>query len=67
MRSIGMAPDGAVRVGAGADQVLPPRLPIDPPPPGRAIDGEMDTRTRSAAARAELRREKANSGGLLRN
>jgi hypothetical protein len=54
LRCIGWAVDGAVRVVGGADQVMLPRLPMEPPLPARA-SASPGTRARLRAATAASR------------
>ena len=54
-RCIGAAVPGAVRVDGGGENVKPPRLPIELPPPSRA-SATAGARAREAAATAARRR-----------
>jgi len=52
LRCIGWAAVGAVRVVGGADHVMLPRLPIEPPPPARASANPGASARLSAATAA---------------
>ena len=54
LRSMGAAAYGAVRVMGGAEYVMLPRLPNDPPPPARA-NAKLGAND-SAKTAAEVRR-----------
>src|SRR5690242_13459595 len=59
LRCIGCAEYGAVRVAGGAEYVMPPRLPNEPPSPARASARPGDKASAKAAEpaiRAEVRR-----------
>src|SRR6185437_4749152 len=58
--------EGAVLVEGGADQVRPPRLPIEPPPPARA-SARPGARASARAAKAARTKEVRRMVSLFRD
>src|ERR1700739_2668026 len=56
LRCMAEPPYGAVLVGGGADQVMLPRLPKDPPPPARA-SASPGARARASAVMTAISQE----------